>query len=885
MTEADWEHVKCIFAAALELPLGEREAFVHRQCGNRLDQRDLLLDLLANHSSDSNSSHRSTCDWQPVLKVGELVTGRFRISRLIAAGGMGEVYEAWDEWLRLRVALKTVRPELLSDPGALDRFKRELLVARRVSHENVCRVFDFVEHRTEKGQQSEATPCFTMELLEGETLAHILERSRPLACADALAILKQVASGLRVLHNHGIVHRDLKPSNIIVVPQPARPDRVVVADFGLAKSEPGEVDWFQSATEFRGGAPYFTAPEVFSKSRPGIPSDVYSFGLLIDEMVTTSRAFSSTSPQALVWEKLWKKPLPPSSRSAELPPHWEVTILRCLEPEPSARFASIEDAVRSLELPPNASSTERTEGQPPRRIKRRLVLGVIIAAPVAGATAFTALALQPVSTSIEVYDIRNTTGLGEYDYFCRGTTAELTRQLLQLQRLRVFSPRISRTSARAATPARFSIDGMLQANNGQIRLTVQLSDNQQSGTVLWSDNFDRNGINDPLALQSDISRNTATAVERQLMLGAKGPDQANALARAAYGLRRWFGRQSTGYFSGPPTTSNIAFDFYMRGHHLLEELSPQSAGAAIDYFKRAIENDEQFALAYAGVADAYMALMNYNYAPHPELAQNARYYAERAVELGRDLAEAHAALAAVRQMDWDHIGAEDSYHEALRLKPNYAKARRWYAGFVLQFGRTEEAIRESRHALELDPYDPSAAPAVGLYLFFSGKYPEAIDLLQRSLQKSEMLMTRHNLGQVYAWLGNILLANQAEHFFGLALEQARAIENTERATSPDGKTSFSDQLFALAYALHGRELETEPYLTRLEADMLTGGTSPVTVGWIYAILRQQDKACDYLEKAASWRDRRLLYTKIIPFLTNLHGTPRFQALLTLMHLA
>jgi serine/threonine protein kinase/tetratricopeptide (TPR) repeat protein len=891
MTAEEWEQVKTVFEAACELPQEDRTVFVNQACGDRRVVREMVLELLANNeSSKSAAAAERPISRVPVLPEKELIAGRFRIVRLIAAGGMGEVYEAYDEWLQLRLALKTVRSEHLSDPGSFERFKRELLVARRVSHENLCRVFDFVEHRSRSAESGVDTvnPCFTMELLEGESLSEVLARRRPLPYEEALLFIRQIAKGLQVLHEHGIVHRDLKPSNIMIVPQPGRPARAVVTDFGLAKSDVAEAELFESAPEFQAGAPYFMAPELLKKERPSVASDIYSFGLLVDEMVTHSRAFTSRSLHALYYEKLWEHPRSPSSRSVDLPARWEQTILRCLEADPQTRFAAVSAAVESLEggapelpvEPPAAPARDR-----PKWLSRRAAIGAMIGVPLVGSTAaVTALALQPVNSSIEVFEIENQTNQTDYDYLCKGTTAELMRQLLQLEGVRVYALRTTRSTAPAAAAGRFSLDGMLQVHNGQVRLSMELSDNQNHGSLLWSENYERNGIGDPLALQSEIARSTVAALERRVLLGAANSGTGAYFPSVAYRLRRWFALQTANSLPGPPTNSNAAFHLYMRGNTLLEDLSPATASAAIDFFKRAIEEDPRFALAYSATADAYMALMNYNYAPHPELAQSARYYANHAVEIDATLAEAHSVLAAVRQMDWDWKGAEASYTQALSLKPNLARARRWYAGLILQFGRFDEALREARRALEADPYDRSAEPAVGGYLFLAGRFPEAIDMLLRAIRAKDMPGTHSNLSQVYSWLAHVTAGAASGEYLRLALSESRLIEAAERDASGGERTPYADASFALAFALAGDRANAGAYVEKMEREVEANGTSPVTLAWVYAILDQPGRACDLFDRAAAMRDRKLLYIKVIPYAALLRGNARFQALLKQMSL-
>ncbi|MBC7927288.1 MAG: protein kinase [Bryobacteraceae bacterium] len=891
MNSEEWEATKQIFDEALDLPAPDRAEFVLTRCANEPVVRDAVLELIQHHREDASAPLRVPAR-TPVLSEGQIIAGRFRIERLIAAGGMGEVYAAWDEWLRLRIALKTLRSDSMGDADALDRFKRELLVARQVAHENLVRVFDFVEHRRPDGQM---TPCFTMELLEGESLADLLLRKRPLGIEEALPIIRQVASGLQILHEHNIVHRDLKPSNIMITAGDIGQPRAVVTDFGLARRDGTESERFDSEPESTvGGAPYFMAPELLENQRPSTATDIYAFGLVVDEMVTSTRAFSSRSLQALCYEKLWETPASPMQRSTDLPEHWSEAILRCVEVKPEARFGSVFDAMQALESPALEVVAKGDEKVAERQglsrwfpaLARRVMVAALITIPLAGGAATLAsVVLQPVTASVEVFEITNQTGEQELDYLCKGTTQELMRRLLTVRGVKVFSPHTTRAGAPARRSGRFSLDGTLQAHNGQIRLTMQLSDNEQKGDLLWSDNFDRQGIQNPLELQTDIAANTVASVEQRVLLGKLNDRTPPYLIQAAaLRLRQWLAPQTAAVMAGAPTTSNEAFEAYLRGHKLLEELSPMSASAAIEYFRKAISEDPRFALAHAAAADAHMALMNYNYRPHAQLADQARTYAAQAVQLDPGLAEAHLVLAAVRQMDWDWQGAEAAYKEALRLKPNMAKARRWYAGLLAQFGRWNEALPEAARAMELDPYDRAGAPSAGLYLFLAGRHQESVEMLRTAVISKDTLLARHNLGQVYAWLGHSSSAGEASGYYRLALEQAERILAMERDASAEGRTSFADQLYALIYALKGDAEATRVHLMKLESDMQQGGTSPVTIAWIYAIEGRTEEACTLLERAASMRDRRLLYSNVIPFLTNLRGSPRFTALLRQMQL-
>ena len=176
----------------------------------------------------------------PRLAPGEIVAGRFTILRFVARGGMGEVYEAQDQVLQAHVALKTILPEFGVNPGMLERLRLEVLLARKASHPNVCRVYDIYSTHRSNG---EALSFLTMEFLEGETLGQRLKRGGRVSTVEALPLVRQIAAGLDAAHAEGVVHRDLKTSNVMLVPRRAASAetpaiRAVITDFGIARALP-----------------------------------------------------------------------------------------------------------------------------------------------------------------------------------------------------------------------------------------------------------------------------------------------------------------------------------------------------------------------------------------------------------------------------------------------------------------------------------------------------------------------------------------------------------------------------------------------------------------------------------------------------------------------
>jgi Tol biopolymer transport system component len=288
----------------------------------------------------------------PAFAVGELVASRFRIARFIASGGMGEVYEAYDDELHDRVALKTIRPDIARDEQALKRFRREVLLARKVTHPNICRTFDVFRHRRASPNDpliADEIVFVTMELLSGETLAERIRARGPLSPSDALPIVTQIGAALAAAHAVGVVHRDLKSSNVMLLPSSdGRPPRVVVSDFGLAYGSAGAEATISETTTRILGTPAYMAPEQI-EGGPITPAvDIYALGIVMFEVVTGSRPFIGDTPFSTALKRLSEPP--PSARVLvpHLDPRWDATILRCLERRPGDRFASAADAVASL---------------------------------------------------------------------------------------------------------------------------------------------------------------------------------------------------------------------------------------------------------------------------------------------------------------------------------------------------------------------------------------------------------------------------------------------------------------------------------------------------------------------------------------------------------
>ena len=332
MTAAEWERIKDLFESALELAPEARQRFLTDACQGDEATRLEIERLLQGHDRAGTFleepllpavADSGTHDRFLAFAVADVVAGRFRITRFIGRGGMGEVYEAEDLDLHERVALKTLRPEVAVGERYLEALQREVHHARKVTHPNVNRIFDLTRHRRPGGDE---TAFLTMELLEGETLAEKLQRAGPMAPSEALPLIEQMAAGLGAAHEAGVVHRDFKPGNVMLVPAVAGASRAVITDFGLARAMDAAVaggeSYSGSATGVFGTPPYI-APEQLAGGGVSAAADVYALGVVIDEM-------------------LGKAP-----RSGK----WRQIIGRCRAKDPTRRFATAAEVAAALAAP------------------------------------------------------------------------------------------------------------------------------------------------------------------------------------------------------------------------------------------------------------------------------------------------------------------------------------------------------------------------------------------------------------------------------------------------------------------------------------------------------------------------------------------------------
>ena len=349
------------------------------------------------------------------FEPGDVIAERYRVVRFIAAGGMGEVYEVEDEHLGGRVALKSLRPSLGRDLEAQNRFKREIHLARRVTHANVCRLYDAGIHTLAGG--GPPRPYLTMELLRGETLDEHLSGHGTLEPEDVTPLLRQMTAALDAAHDAGIVHRDFKSSNVILVPAGDGGYRAVVTDFGLARAVVQEgVTLFETLGpgQVQGTAAYM-APEQVESGETGPRTDVYALGVVLFQLVTGSVPFPGRSVLSAVVKRLREDPPSPVTLRPDLGERYEAVILRCLERDPDDRFASAGSVLEAWEgrVEVGRPSSKRRRWRPSftgplGTVAAALAVGLIVALLLRGGSSDT----QPPAPPVLADPVQLTSDLG-----------------------------------------------------------------------------------------------------------------------------------------------------------------------------------------------------------------------------------------------------------------------------------------------------------------------------------------------------------------------------------------------------------------------------------------------------------------------------------------
>jgi tetratricopeptide (TPR) repeat protein/TolB-like protein len=616
--------------------------------------------------------------------------GRYRIESLLGEGGMGAVYRAFDTELERMVALKLVRPELAISEQTMRRFKQELLLASRISHKNILRIHDLGD--------AGGIKFITMAFVEGHDLAHLLDDVDALPLDRALRFSRQLFAALEAAHDEGVVHRDLKPQNVLV----DAADNLFVSDFGLAKSLEAEISMGTRTGQIL-GTPRYMSPEQVEAKDVDHRSDLYSAGLILYEMVTGELPFRGESAMQLMYQRVSEPPRDPRRARAGLPDYLANIILKCLEKDPAKRYQSAREVLADLQAqnaPLVSNAGGKTISIQLRKPSRR---GTVVALSTV-AVVLAALAAIPetrngirgmfgggsaVAPKLYVAVVPTIVGgdPGELKYLADGVGDSLVGKLSGLRNVYVADANV----VGAAPAAVRQDDGKLADLVGVkvvIRMAIAATGDRISVTVNGQDVEHRKTLltrpfegvkQDLLTLQDRIF----DAVAEALTIRQSDEERAKTAAR--------------------PTSDINAYDLYLRGASQLKgKRDRATATAALQLFEDATKADPNFALAYAGIADASVLL--FRATKEESRIQQAVSAAELAERLNPNLPAVQIALGTAYENTGRTAEAMAKFKRALQLAPNSDEGYRRLGRSLGAAGRVDESIAMFKEAVRINPY-------------------------------------------------------------------------------------------------------------------------------------------------------------------------------------
>lgn len=857
------------------------------------------------------------------LQVGADFGPRYQVLALLGTGGMGKVYKVHDKELDRTAALKVLRPDLVSDPQALQRFKQELLLASKISHANILRIHDLGEYRGIK--------FISMAFVEGGDLAQLLKKSGRLPIERAIHLMEQLCEALQAAHAANVVHRDLKPQNILVDAD----DHVYVADFGLARTlEPNVTGMTRTGAVM--GTPLYMSPEQVEGNPVEHRSDIYALGLIFYEMLTGVLPFAGDSTYQLMYQRVNQLPKRPELVNPELPPHLSRICLRCLEKDPAMRYQNAGDILADLRSA-TASSVPLTQRIMRRRSKPVLwtamggaaLIGVLaLAYPSiqkrftgenASGTASARNAIPAIKKSLLLFPLQTPGEQSPLNYQAQGILDALSTKLSQMKSLHVDSAARVDPSSKQRSPqelARLSgagwmLLGDLGEDGGKLRVRFHLDD-VKTGRTTWSQEF--SALPQDLFIMEDEICN-------RLLLALEIKPTTDELA----------------FVASRPTENIDAYDLYLRGRGAIRnQRNVQTLKTAVGYFEQALKKDSTFSLAYCGLSDAYLDM--YAVTKDPALPDKALGAALQAEQLAENSPEVHFSLGSAYRVTGKTAEAVAEFKHALELAPNSDEGYRRLGSAYLATGKKQEAVQAYQRAIEINPYyslnylqlgvaylgfgdntnalaafqrstelNPGSSDGysnIGIVYYRQGKWDQSIPAFQKALEIEPSSEAYSNLGTVYFFLkryedsikmyekaveltpgsevyaGNLADAYRASgdsQKANLSYEKAIQLAFKEHRVNPRNADTLAN--IALYYAKKGAATNAVEFIRRARAIKPEDVNLMDNQAEVFALAGRQEDAIKSLGEALK-RGYPVEEIKNDPELKSLQTLPAFQEMLT-----
>ncbi|MDX6461775.1 MAG: eukaryotic-like serine/threonine-protein kinase, partial [Acidobacteriaceae bacterium] len=791
-----------LFGDALDMEPEARRAFLDAACHDEPELKHLveqllmederagsflknpLLDISASRSITAASDRSNHTAASARFEAGDMIAGRFLVIRFIARGGMGEVYEVEDHLLNSnRVALKMILPEIAADAEASHRFVQEVLLARKVSHPNLCQMYEIF-------RCDETPPPFlflTMKLLAGDTLDSCIRKGLLIPRHDALEIFRQMIAGIAAIHAAGIVHRDIKPTNVMLNRFGSHVC-VSIMDFGLARNYESNATMFKPGVI--AGTPGYLAPELIMGQRPSPASDIFALGVLLHQVITGKRPIESA-------DGILKTPAP-SLANAMLPAAYVHAVSEFLSENPLVRCRAFEQ-IRSLleesssHLQPDSLSRVWT--------RRRMLMasGAAVCAVAGGA----AWKHDQISDLFHPLPLKRFVALVGWppspDAGIRPMLSNLIDSISsELARAEAYDHNLFLIPDFSSTDV--STPGQLD----------EIRESLGANLVLAASGL-RSSKDLDVSLKV-LERSETRALRTKHIRVSKGEELslAQKAVRAAAELLDIRHYEANDKRIAAGTSNPDAYAAFQAAEALSKQSNDTGLEPAIEKYKQAIGLDRHYALATANLALAYCRLAAVKH--DPAAIALARANAETALAMDPNLVPARMALASALAQTGDQTSALREMKRALAVDPANPQTLTWLGGLYDRLNRWQSAEDSYRRALQLRPNNWVAHNELAMLLYTQGKYLHALsEFRTAALAIPKDVLTQTNVGIMYLILGRTQEAIEK-------LRLSLSLHRTALASAMMSATlrSKRDAVSALTFAREATTLDADGSIMWLE---------------------------------------------------------------------